>query len=149
MSVNSNKNSKQVSHYAFGTGTSSNIEQYIGDRVGYRIFLLDRYFQDKGLKDTLPIKKDDILRFVDVTHEPKTTAIDKLINDIKKEKNGTLPGVIIGIGGGSTLDTAKAIANLFTNPGKAEDYQGWDLVKYPGIFKIGVPTISGTGAESS
>jgi len=59
------------------------------------------------------------------------------------------PSTIIGIGGGSTLDTAKAIANLLTNPGKAEDYQGWDLVKNSAIYKIGIPTISGTGAEAS
>ena len=36
-----------------------------------------------------------------------------------------------------------------TNSGNAEDYQGWDLVKNPGIYKIGIPTISGTGAEAS
>ena len=34
-----------------------------------------------------------------------------------------------------------------TNPGNAEDYQGWDLVKNPPIYKIGIPTISGTGSE--
>ena len=36
-----------------------------------------------------------------------------------------------------------------TNGGSAADYQGWDLVKRPGVFKVGVPTISGTGAEAS
>ncbi len=41
------------------------------------------------------------------------------------------------------------MANLLTNGGKAEDYQGWDLVKKPAIYKIGIPTISGTGAEAS
>lgn len=149
MSVNVNKNSKQVLNYTFGIGTSNHIEQYIGTKEGYRIFLIDFYFQDKDLSDKLPIREVDIVKYIDVTHEPKTSGIDALINEIKAEKNGILPGVIIGVGGGSTLDTAKAIANLFTNPGKAEDYQGWDLVKNPGIFKIGVPTISGTGAESS
>jgi 3-deoxy-alpha-D-manno-octulosonate 8-oxidase len=55
----------------------------------------------------------------------------------------------VGIGGGITMDVAKAVANLLTNGGRAEDYQGWDLVKVPGIFKVAVPTISGTGAEST
>jgi 3-deoxy-alpha-D-manno-octulosonate 8-oxidase len=68
---------------------------------------------------------------------------------VKELKQGMKPAVVLGIGGGSSLDTAKAMANLFNNPGKAEDYQGWDLVQHPGIFKIGIPTISGTGAESS
>ena len=46
---------------------------------------------------------------------------------------------IVGIGGGITLDAAKAVSNLLTNGGQAADYQGWDLVKVPGIFKVGVP----------
>lgn len=55
----------------------------------------------------------------------------------------------MGIGGGNALDTAKAVANLLTNPGKAEDYQGWELVKNPAVYKIGIPTLSGTGSECS
>jgi 3-deoxy-alpha-D-manno-octulosonate 8-oxidase len=53
------------------------------------------------------------------------------------------------MGGGITMDVAKAVSNLLTNPGKAEDYHGWDLVKVPGIYKIAIPTISGTGAEAT
>jgi 3-deoxy-alpha-D-manno-octulosonate 8-oxidase len=53
------------------------------------------------------------------------------------------------VGGGSTLDTTKAVANLLTNGGLAAAYQGWDLLSDPAIYKIGVPTISGTGAEAS
>jgi 3-deoxy-alpha-D-manno-octulosonate 8-oxidase len=41
------------------------------------------------------------------------------------------------------------VANLLTNGGKAEQYQGWDLVKKPAVHKIGIPTISGTGAEAT
>ena len=59
------------------------------------------------------------------------------------------PCVIVGIGGGITLDTSKAISNLLNNDGLAESYQGWDLLKNKGVFKIGIPTISGTGAEST
>ena len=38
---------------------------------------------------------------------------------------------------------------ILTNGGKAEDYQGWGLLGKPGVYKIGVPTISGTGSEST
>jgi 3-deoxy-alpha-D-manno-octulosonate 8-oxidase len=38
---------------------------------------------------------------------------------------------------------------MLTNSGSAADYQGWDLIKYPGIYKIGIPTLAGTGAEVS
>ncbi len=55
--------------------------------------------------------------------------------------------IVIGIGGGSTLDTAKAVAGLLKNPGKIEDYQGIDKLKYPSTPKIMVPTTAGTGSE--
>ena len=38
---------------------------------------------------------------------------------------------------------------MMTNPGPSANYQGWDLVKYPGVYKAGIPTLSGTGAEVS
>ena len=38
---------------------------------------------------------------------------------------------------------------MLTNFGSSEDYQGWDLVKNPAVFHVGIPTISGTGAEVS
>lgn len=55
--------------------------------------------------------------------------------------------ITIGIGGGSTLDTAKAVAVLLKNPGRVEDYQGADKVKKPSVCKIMVPTTAGTGSE--
>ena len=64
------------------------------------------------------------------------------------EEFGEVSG-IIGIGGGSMLDLAKAVALMMTNPGSSADYQGWDLVKIPGAYHVGVPTLSGTGAEVS
>jgi len=65
-----------------------------------------------------------------------------------REEFGTVSG-IIGIGGGSTMDLAKAVALMMTNPGSSADYQGWDLVKQAGVYKVGIPTLSGTGAEVS
>jgi 3-deoxy-alpha-D-manno-octulosonate 8-oxidase len=47
------------------------------------------------------------------------------------------------------MDIAKAVALLLTNPGSSADYQGWDLVRNPGVYKVGIPTLSGTGAEVS
>jgi 3-deoxy-alpha-D-manno-octulosonate 8-oxidase len=56
---------------------------------------------------------------------------------------------VVGIGGGSTMDLAKAVSLMMTNPGSSADYQGWDLVKNQGVYKVGIPTLSGTGAEVS
>jgi 3-deoxy-alpha-D-manno-octulosonate 8-oxidase len=85
--------------------------------------------------------------YADVTHEPKTTYVDQLANELK-DTFGSVSG-IIGIGGGSTMDLAKAVSLMMTNPGSSADYQGWDLVQLPGVYKAGIPTLSGTGAEVS
>lgn len=55
--------------------------------------------------------------------------------------------VLIGIGGGSTLDLAKAVSVLVTNHGPAIQYRGFDLIKNPGIPVVAIPTTAGTGSE--
>lgn len=54
---------------------------------------------------------------------------------------------VIGAGGGSAMDVAKAISILLTNGGKAEDYLGLNKIPRPGAPKIMIPTTAGTGAE--
>ncbi len=54
---------------------------------------------------------------------------------------------VIGVGGGSAMDVAKAISILLTNGGKAVDYIGLGKITKPGVPKIMVPTSAGTGAE--
>jgi len=146
------KNNKNVSRYVFGRGA---IDQ-LGDILSIRrrqesrpaLFMIDHFFERQGLTDRLPFTVDDRVVYVDTTDEPKTSYVNALYGMLNSPEAGP-PAAVIGIGGGATLDAAKAISNLFTNGGKAEDYQGWDLVKVPGIYKVGIPTLSGTGAESS
>lgn len=149
MSVNSNNNSKHVLYYNFGSGSITHLKGILDTKDGFKIFIIDHFFKDKDLEKSLPVKKEDIVYYLNTEHEPKTTEIDRLLAEFLNLKSNAKPAAIIGVGGGSTLDTAKALSNLYNNPGNAEDYQGWNLVKNPGIYKIGIPTISGTGAESS
>lgn len=55
--------------------------------------------------------------------------------------------VLIGIGGGSVLDTTKILSVLKTNNASVEQLLGTDLVAKPGVPTILIPTTSGTGAE--
>ena len=55
--------------------------------------------------------------------------------------------LVIGIGGGSSLDVAKGVSFMGTNEGGILDYAGMDLVKIPGAPKILIPTTAGTGSE--
>jgi alcohol dehydrogenase len=55
--------------------------------------------------------------------------------------------IVIGIGGGSAMDVAKAIAALATNKGSAVDYLGLNKISQQGLPKIMIPTTAGTGSE--
>lgn len=55
---------------------------------------------------------------------------------------------IIGLGGGSSMDTAKAINFLLTNGGAMQDYWGYGKACAPMLPMIGIPSTSGTGSEA-
>lgn len=139
-----------VGYVVYGRGSFNQLDEIIAPhRTQGRpmIFLVDHYFKNKPLTDRIPLKGNDKVVFADVTYEPKTSQVDELGRQLKDEF-GNISG-IIGIGGGSTMDLAKAVSLMMNNPGSSADYQGWDLVKYEGVYKAGIPTLSGTGAEVS
>lgn len=145
------RNFKMVDYVVYGRGCFDQLSEILAPRRkgdAPMVFLLDHYFEnDETLKARIPLQGNDVLMIADVTHEPKTSQVDAIAQQLK-DKYGTVSGVI-GIGGGSTIDLAKAVSLMMTNAGKAQDYQGWDLVKVPGVYKVGIPTLSGTGAEVS
>ncbi len=112
------------------------------------IFFVDVVFEGQALTRELPLLFNDQIIFISSEEEPKTKQIDVLVAKIK-DSFTELPSGVIGIGGGTLLDVAKAVSIMLTNSGNAADYQGWDLVKNPAIYHVGIPTISGTGAEVS
>ncbi len=58
------------------------------------------------------------------------------------------PDLLIGLGGGSSMDCAKGVNFLLTNGGRMHDYWGVGKAKLPMLPMIAVPTTSGTGSES-
>ena len=109
---------------------------------------------DSGLAKTdICLKIQDLIReggikailYPDVTPEPDPKIADLGAEQAKKEK----VGCVIGVGGGSSMDVAKAIAVLAKNDGKAVDYIGLNKVKRQGVPTIMVPTTSGTGSETT
>ena len=55
---------------------------------------------------------------------------------------------IIGLGGGSSMDCAKAINFVLTNGGRVQDYWGYAKASRPMLPMIGIPTTTGTGSEA-
>ena len=142
-----------VSKVIFGRGSFNQLEEILSPkRLNTKapfIFFVDDVFKGNAwLTSRIQLSYQDKLIFVSAAKEPETSQIDELVEQIILNFK-ELPSGIIGIGGGSVLDVAKAVSIMLTNNGEAKDYQGWDLVKNPAIYHIGIPTISGTGAEVS
>lgn len=146
------KNFKGIEKTIFGRGSFSQLGQIVEERRNendrFMLFVVDQYFKGKELEKRIPAQAVDVVSFIDVDpEEPTTRQIDTLRDSVKNAKG--IPAAIIGIGGGSIMDIAKAVSLMFTNEGSSTKYQGLNLIKNPGVYHIGVPTISGTGAEVS
>lgn len=146
------KNFKSIEKTVFGRGSFNQLSEIIApiraENNRYFVYLVDAYFQGKELEKRLQNQAEDMIYFIDVDpHEPTTEQIDELRDSILATKG--LPSGVIGIGGGSIMDIAKALSLMLTNEGSSTLYQGLNLIKKPGIYHLGVPTISGTGAECS
>lgn len=132
----------------FGVNAIQQLGDVVARMQGSKVFLV----ADPGLKNAgiitqvtsvLKKKKIPYMLYDKVVPEPGLKLADQGAKLAKKEK----ADCVVGIGGGSALDIAKAVSILLTNGGKAEDYLGLDKIKLPGVPKIMVPTTAGTGAE--
>ena len=144
------RNFKMIGYVVYGRGAFNQLDEILQPNrkaAAPMVFLVDHFFEGKELAKRIPAKGRDKIIFVDVTLEPKTSYVDDIAKQLREEF-GMVSG-IVGIGGGSAMDLAKAVALMMNNPGSSADYQGWDLVKKPGVYKVGIPTLSGTGAEVS
>ncbi len=146
------RNFSIVPNIMFGRGSFNQLTDVIGPRKtgqdSFFVYILDDVFKGGTLEGRLPLQGRDLLLPVNVDDEPKTSYIDALVQRIR-DYSPHLPVGVIGIGGGSAMDIAKAVSLLLTNPGSAADYQGWDLIKNPSVYHVAVPTLAGTGAEIS
>lgn len=75
--------------------------------------------------------------------EPSLASVEELTEVTRKGKFDAL----IGIGGGSVMDSAKVASISISNPGNVKDFIGVEQVKAKGAPLICVPTTSGTGSE--
>ncbi len=83
--------------------------------------------------------------FSDVEENPTTTHVEKC-RAFAEQAGGI--DLIVALGGGSSMDCAKAANFLLTNGGSMEDYWGRNRAKLPMLPSIGIPTTAGTGSEA-
>src|SRR5436190_10713994 len=125
------KNFKNIEKVTYGRGSFSQLSDTIApvrkENKGYFVFVVDNYFKGKPLSKKLQNKPEDLVYFIDVDPtEPTTDQIDTLRDEILSKKG--LPSGVIGIGGGSIMDIAKALSLMLTNEGSSQLYQGLNLI---------------------
>lgn len=84
-------------------------------------------------------------QFSDIEPDPSATTVSKAHSLAQTLK----PEAILAVGGGSTMDVAKAVGILMTNGGRIHDYEGIDRFDTPPLPLIAIPTTAGTGSEVS
>ncbi|MCB2182139.1 MAG: iron-containing alcohol dehydrogenase [Desulfobulbaceae bacterium] len=138
----------QPTQIRFGVGSVNDLAQAVHDLGGTKAMLVvDPSLKNVGLlsKITEPLDKGGVAYeiFDHVDPEPGLKLADE--GTVLASQSGC--DCVIGAGGGSAMDVAKAISILLTNGGNAEDYLGLGKIKKPGVPKIMIPTTAGTGAE--
>jgi len=109
----------------------------VGDPGVARAGLVDR------VVSTLAAADIPAWTFTDVESDPAVDSVEA--GTLLGKRNGC--DAVVGIGGGSALDTAKAIGLMLTNDGSIRDYVGIGKVKSPPMPVVAIPTTAGTGSE--
>lgn len=129
----------------FGLGMISEARKIAEENFGEAAFFLvtDRGIVEAGIADKLLSQFPGVEVFDEVEQNPKHSTVDRAGEIVRELK----PDVVIGLGGGSALDAAKAVALLATNAGTIEEYEGREKYRKSPLPVIAVPTTCGTASE--
>ncbi len=138
----------QPTRIHFGVDTVNDLAAMVRDLGGSRVFLvIDPGVAAAGLQErvtaSLEVEQVPFTVYDQVAPEPGLKLADQGAG-LALEAGCDC---VVGVGGGSAMDVAKAVSILLTNGGKAEDYIGLGKIGKSGVPKIMIPTTAGTGAE--
>lgn len=132
----------------FGNGQVNNLATYVKELNGSKVMILT----DKGIRSTgivdrvtgiLEENEIDYVIYDYVKPNPRDTDCMDAYRIAQEEK----VEVLIGLGGGSSMDTAKAVGVLLTHGGDIKDWYGLNVLQRKITPLICIPTTAGTGSE--
>lgn len=132
----------------FGPGSSSRVGQLARDYGAVRVLLVT----DPGLvaaghaghiQGFLEAAGLEVVIFDHADQNPTTRTVDQCTAVARDAKIN----FIVGLGGGSSMDTAKGCNFILTNGGRMRDYWGQNKATQPMLPFIAIPTTAGTGSE--
>lgn len=133
-----------------GAGAARNLTNILEKFYATRVFI----FVDDALK-TAPFMRNietDLKQasihtstFAGIEPDPSATTV----HSAYQLAQAFSPHLLLAVGGGSTIDVAKAVGILLTNGGKIHDYEGTERFNTPALPLVAIPTTAGTGSEVS
>ena len=132
----------------FGRGSSENAGLELKALGAKKVFIVtDKVLWDMGtLKNITAGLMAEKLEFQVFNNLPTEPTVEFVEEGIKLLKESGCD-IILAVGGGTPIDTAKAISVMARNGGKIENYMGANKVPGPGLPLVAVPATAGTGSE--
>lgn len=132
----------------FGKGSVSQLAENIARRnPGRGLLVLDPALKQNGVGDVclkaLAEKGIECSVFAEIEPNPHLSTIQRALEQYQREHCS----FVLGCGGGSSMDAAKAVAVLSTNPGPFTQYAGDEKFTIPPAPIFAIPTTAGTGSE--
>lgn len=111
------------------------------------LIVTDPFLYGQGLAERLRKQIEDAGIRAEIFHEtvadPTSAVVDAGVRVFREGKHDSL----VSLGGGSPIDTAKAIGMLAANGGKVRDYKTPNPIPLVGPLHVAIPTTAGTGSE--
>jgi len=132
----------------FGRGSSENAGAELKALGAHKVFIVtDKVLWEMGALNNITAGLIAVkLEFQVFNNLPTEPTVDFVEEGINLLKNSSCD-IILAVGGGTPIDTAKAISVMARNGGKIEDCMGANKVPGPGLPLVAVPATAGTGSE--
>ncbi|WP_196605574.1 iron-containing alcohol dehydrogenase [Pectinatus haikarae] len=131
-----------------GEGAVKDIGQYLSGKVKKALLVTDKFMVQFGnakkVTDALDACSIDYILYDGVNGEPTESMVEKGVS-LYRENNCDF---LIGLGGGSPMDTAKAIGFMSVSKGQLSDYMH-KSIDTPVPYLVAIPTTAGTGSEAT
>jgi alcohol dehydrogenase class IV len=133
-----------------GAGAALALPEVLTQLGLWRPFIMsDDYLVQNGrvqqIVDALAAAGMSARLFADTMPEPDVPSIERALAALKEGDHDC----VVGFGGGSPIDSAKAVAVLAVHGGTCRDYKAPHVQDQPGLPVIAIPTTAGTGSEAT
>jgi alcohol dehydrogenase class IV len=132
----------------FGVGSLDTLADEVDNLGAERVLIVsDPGVCEAGLVDKVKEQLPNPRLSVDVFSRVEPDPTFLILDNAYQELHSNRYDLLIAVGGGSSIDTAKGLSMLLAHGGRGEDYVGTDKVPGPGIPLFALPTTAGTGSE--